>query len=94
MQFYEYRFLQFCADGSAEVAKVDVQGAVLGGGTPALSDAAGAFMGQDMMGMEDEWPQARLDDSSKLNNWLHSDMEIVAYPFTHKLYDSIAGSLH
>jgi hypothetical protein len=41
----------------------------------------------DMMTLENGWPQGRLTSGEKNNNWYHSDYHVIAYPFTHQLFD-------
>jgi pimeloyl-ACP methyl ester carboxylesterase len=43
---------------------------------------------------ENGWPQERLSNEQKLNRWLHSDIEEVAYPFTWKLFSYFNGLAH
>jgi hypothetical protein len=40
----------------------------------------------DMMTLETGWPQGRLN-SRETDNWHHSDYHVVAYTFTHQLFD-------
>jgi hypothetical protein len=85
--------------GSAEASKFDVRADILAGGIPALSHATGANFvsvfgvsrNKDMMTMETEWPQARLNIERLNNRWLHSDFKDVAYPFVHSLYDNLVN---
>jgi hypothetical protein len=37
---------------------------------------------------ENRWPQVRVDSDEK-NNWHHSDVCYVAYPYTYKLFNQI-----
>jgi hypothetical protein len=38
---------------------------------------------------ETGWPASRLANTSETNNWHHSDFSVVAYPYTHSLFDQI-----
>jgi hypothetical protein len=89
------------ASGGMEAAKYAVKASVLGGAIPALSYTVGrnAFSqtvntnNYDMMGLEDGWPQDRINANYNNNptSWLHSDAKNVAYPFTHKLWENIVN---
>jgi hypothetical protein len=98
---FDDSILMDLANGSDEARKVDVRGEVLGGGIPALSDATGAtsvFYGDtDMTTLEtpNACPAPYTPyPNNKLWPWLHTSFHDVAYPFTHKLFDNIAGQLH
>jgi len=45
----------------------------------------------DMMGLENGWPAARLQNHTELNNWHHSDNRAVAYIFTYNLFDDMVN---
>ena len=91
--------------GSDEAKKLNIRAEVLAGGIPALSNPTGANKvdlfgdGQNYdlnssdprLGFQTSWPQARLNSSRLNNRWLHSDFEEIAYPFVHKLYETIVN---
>ena len=70
---------------------------------PAVSFAAAANSlnvldeqpgGERNIDMEDErvggqWPQVRLEDELLADNWLHSDIKNIAYPYIEPLYERI-----
>jgi hypothetical protein len=80
--------------GSAEAAKAAVREQVLADGIPAWSNAAGGpagnghNMNDDKAGTYNQgtWPRSG-------NDWRHSDIKNIAYPFNHSVFDSISGYL-
>jgi hypothetical protein len=72
---------------------------VLGEAIPALSyavgrNSVGAFGPEnqnnfDMVNLEDGWPQERkANQQHRAIDWFHGDSKDVAYPFTHRLWES------
>ena len=72
---------------------------ILSDAIPALTWAIGAnnmdVFGDNNFDMktrfEAGWPAARLTTLEHSSNWYHSDFSVVAYPFTHKLFDEIVN---
>jgi hypothetical protein len=54
---------------------------------PRLAPQNGEDKNIDMMTLENDWPQGRLTSGEKNNNWYHSDYHVIAYTFTHQLFD-------
>jgi len=46
----------------------------------------------DMNAMKNGWPQERINDPDKGNNWLHSDLKEIAYIYVYKSYTNFVGT--
>ena len=84
--------------GSAAANEPMVRAEVLGAGIPALSRATGAnalglngITDINMQDLQTGWPESRTNKLYFGDNWLHSDLKNIAYPFNHKLHDSIVS---
>jgi len=86
-------------NGSAEASRYTIRAKVLGEAIPALSyavgrNSVGAFGPEnqnnfDMVNLEDGWPQERkANQQHRAIDWFHGDSKDVAYPFTHRLWES------
>jgi hypothetical protein len=87
------------SQGSSEATNTQVRAEVLGVGLPALSHETGAnsvsvFIDGSgdrnipLMSLKAGWPSERIADQFG-TRWLHSDLKDVAYPFNHKLHDTL-----
>jgi len=95
LPFQDTRFVSATA-GSAAAVEYLPRADALGGAIPALSFATGRNpvplfdlqdRNVDLMNRQDGWPQARLDNETLRNRWLHSDAKNIAYRYNHKLWE-------
>ncbi len=83
------------SDGSAAAADPVIRATVLGAAIPATSRATGRNVLRvarnfDMQSLQTGWPSERDND-----DWFHSDLKDIAFPFNHQLHETIVqrGSL-
>jgi hypothetical protein len=85
------------AVASDQAGQKETQYKLLAEAIPALSFAAAAntvnVLGETrnihMQTLRSGWPQNRLDDPELGNNWLHSDMKNIAFPYISQFYDRV-----
>jgi hypothetical protein len=90
------------SEGSAVANDPAVRAQLLAAAIPALSRAQGANRSEQFDGpsgdrnfnlsspiFQTDWPQKRQNTRDIETRWLHSDLKDIAYPFNHRLHDTI-----